>query len=149
VGDGEDLPLLKNFLDQHQIGYSVSNENKPVIFTSWVQNVQSVLEGLDMVVLTSFNEGTPLSLIEAQICGKPVVAVNVGGVRDTLQHGLTGFLIPDHDVTKFVEAILQLADDTELRKTMGENASTFATASFSKEKEINRMRNIYMSDKTL
>jgi glycosyltransferase involved in cell wall biosynthesis len=103
---------------------------------------------LDIVVLTSFNEGTPLSLIEAQLCGKPVVASNVGGVKDTLINGESGFLIDDHSLQKFSDAIVLLAHDKELRNKMGENGKHFATAEFSKETEVAQMRNIYLSINT-
>ncbi len=149
VGDGEELRSMKEFLTQNEIEYTEKYDDKAVVFTSWVQNVQSILEGLDMVVLTSFNEGTPLSLIEAQMCGKPVVAVNVGGVSDTLLDGATGFLLPDHDISKFADAVLRLVDDKVLRDKMEVEAVIFASANFSKKEEIDRTRGIYMSHKTL
>ncbi len=49
--------------------------------------------GMDIITLTSFNEGTPVSLIEAQASGKPIVSTNVGGIANVVQEGKTGFLI--------------------------------------------------------
>lgn len=148
IGDGSEVPAMKRFLSQKKIDYSGSGDS-PVVFTSWVQNIQSILEGLDIVVLTSFNEGTPLSLIEAQLCSKPVVAADVGGVRDTMLAGQTGYLISNHDVKEFSRAITRLADDDVLRKTMGEQAREFASKAFSKAQEIESMQDIYMSYKTV
>lgn len=149
AGDGYEKAGMKKALAEKNISFSGSSQDDvPVIFTSWVQNIQNVLEGMDIVVLTSFNEGTPMSLIEAQLCGKPVVAVNVGGVKDTMIAGETGFLIPDHDLFKFSEAVLRLVNDSNLRNTMGEKAKQFASVSFSKEKEILNFRNLYLSYKT-
>jgi glycosyltransferase involved in cell wall biosynthesis len=147
IGDGAEVPLMKQYLRQNNIPFSDDHNECAIIFTSWVQNIQNVLEGLDIVVLTSFNEGTPLSLIEAQICGKPVVASNVGGVKDTMINGQTGFLIDDHDVEAFSNAIVLLATDKEMRKAMGEKAAQFAATQFSKQKELATMRQIYMSYK--
>ena len=62
----------------------------------------SVYHGFDMVVLTSLNEGTPLSIIEAQFCGKPIIASNVGGVKDTFAKDVSGFLIDGHNVESYV-----------------------------------------------
>jgi glycosyltransferase involved in cell wall biosynthesis len=148
IGDGAELPLMKQYLHQNKLGFSEDHNESAITFTSWVQNIQNVLEGLDIVVLTSFNEGTPLSLIEAQLCGKPVVASDVGGVKDTMIDGETGFLIDDHSLQKFSDAILLLAHDEDLRNKMGQKAKNFATAEFSKQKEVTTMRNIYMSNNT-
>lgn len=145
VGDGSETVAMKQYLKHHQILFSENSGEHAIIFTSWVQNIQNILDGLDIVVLTSLNEGTPLSLIEAQLCSKPVVAVNVGGVKDTMQDGKTGFLIQKHDVALFADAILKLAKNSELRETMGKNAKEFASATFSKENEIERMQKIYLS----
>lgn len=144
IGDGTEIPEMKRFLTNNKIAFSESNDIAPVNFTSWVQNIQSVLEGLDVVVLTSLNEGTPLSLVEAQICGKPVVAVNVGGVRDTFVNNETGFLVPDHNVDGFVTAIRVLVVDSALRRQMGEKAMLFGKEHFSKKSEIESLRAVYL-----
>ncbi len=146
VGDGTEKQTMMNQLAQKQIKYSDSpHQDAPVIFTSWVQNIQNILAGLDIVVLTSHNEGTPMSLIEAQLSGKPVVAVNVGGVKDTMIADKTGFLIETHDVNKFADAVIILIENAALRKEMGEKAKNFAAHSFSKENEINMFRYLYNS----
>lgn len=148
AGDGYEKDGMKKELQEKNIQYNESvPADAPVIFTSWVQNIQNVLEGLDIVVLTSFNEGTPMSLIEAQLCGKPVVAVNVGGVSDTMIANETGFLIPGHNLKQFSNALLTLINDKELRKNMGNTARKFAAASFSKESEITNFTELYHSYK--
>jgi glycosyltransferase involved in cell wall biosynthesis len=148
AGDGYEKPGMKRRFSEKNIHFTdSSHEDTPVIFTSWVQNIQNILEGMDVVVLTSFNEGTPMSLIEAQLSGKPVVAVNVGGVKDTMIAGETGFLIPGHDLREFGEALIRLVKDKALRGKMGERAKGFAALSFSKEKEIENFRNLYHSYK--
>jgi glycosyltransferase involved in cell wall biosynthesis len=148
VGEGSELPAMKHYLKQQQVRYTEHNEDCPVVFTSWIQNIQNVLEGMDIVVLTSLNEGTPLSLIEAQLCGKPVVAPDVGGISDTMVDGETGFLLKGHDVREFAGAIERLVNDEQLRDQMGEKGRQFASSSFSKEKEVERMREIYLSYKS-
>jgi glycosyltransferase involved in cell wall biosynthesis len=148
VGEGSELPAMKQYLQQKQIAFTEQNDEAPVVFTSWIQNIQNALEGLDIVVLTSLNEGTPLSLIEAQLCGKPVVAPDVGGISDTMVNGETGILIPGHDAAQFADAIQRLANDKSLRERMGEQGKQFASASFSKVKEVERMREIYLQYKS-
>ncbi|MFQ3580130.1 MAG: glycosyltransferase [Bacteroidales bacterium] len=96
VGDGELRPQLQN--QAVQSGLTVSTpenitDNATVIFTSWITNVDQVYAGADIVTLTSFNEGTPVSLIEAQAAGKPIVSTKVGGIADIVIENKTSFLV--------------------------------------------------------
>jgi glycosyltransferase involved in cell wall biosynthesis len=116
-----------------------------VIFTSWIDEIIPAILGLDIVVLTSNNEGTPMSIIEAQSCGKPVVATNVGGVRDTLIDDQTGFLVPPGDVQAMVKKLQYLVENAELRTQMGLRAREFASSQFSKQAEIENFRKLYNS----
>ncbi len=115
-----------------------------VVFTSWIADVAKVLPGLDIVVLTSNNEGTGLSLVEAQLFGKPVVATKVGGVEDTLINGTTGYFALPDNADDFSEKLLQLISNQELRNSMGENAATFAKHKFSKIAEIDNCKSLYL-----
>ena len=114
-----------------------------MIFTSWVPDITDVLHGLDIVALTSLNEGTPVSLIEAQICGKPVVATNVGGVKDTLLDGETCFLIDGFNEKLFAGKIKLLTENNQLRAEMGEKAHQFALQKFSKQREVEETIKLY------
>ncbi len=144
AGDGSEKASMMEELNSKRIRFTESpHDEAPVVFTSWVQNIQNVLAGLDIVVLTSHNEGTPMSLIEAQLSGKPVVAVNVGGVRDTMLDGETGLLVARHDVKEFSKAVIRLIENKSLRTEMGEKAMEFASQSFSKENEVNSFRALY------
>ena len=145
VGDGYSRKGLEDHLAKAAIAWSNNkvNTSAKVIFTSWVTSVTDVLHGLDIVTLTSLNEGTPLSLIEAQICRKPVVATDVGGVRDTFINNESGFLINNHDVTEFTGKLLLLIQNKELRKEMGKKGHKFAKENFSKQVEVNAFRKLY------
>jgi glycosyltransferase involved in cell wall biosynthesis len=94
VGDGDNKKELTSYLNMCKIVFSNNSADQTsakIIFTSWIEDMTSVYHGLDMVVLTSLNEGTPLSIIEAQFCGKPIIASNVGGVKDTFANKVSGF----------------------------------------------------------
>jgi len=91
-----------------------------VIFLDWHDDVSLVLSALDVVVLTSDNEGVPLSLIEAASAGVPVVSTDVGSVREIVEHGTTGFVV--NDERALAEAVSRLVDDASLRRSMGERA---------------------------
>lgn len=145
VGDGYSRRQLEKYLTKAGIVWSHGNTiaTAKVIFTSWVTPVTNVLHGLDIVVLTSLNEGTPLSLIEAQICRKPVVATDVGGVKDTFINNESGFLINDHNVTEFTNKLLLLIQDKKRRKEMGQKGYNFVKENFSKQAEVNAFRKLY------
>jgi glycosyltransferase involved in cell wall biosynthesis len=79
-----------------------------------------VIEASDVVCLTSDAEALPLVLLEAMAGGRPVVATNVGGVRDAVIDGETGRLVSPGDVAGFSAALVELAADRELAKRLGE-----------------------------
>lgn len=145
VGDGDLRNQVEKDFKQKNIPFSdhcITEENR-VVFTSWLTKMNEVMSGLDIIVLTSLNEGTPLSIIEAHFFKKPVVSTNVGGVKDTMIDGTTGFLSESHDVTTFTTKLRLLIEDKPLRNKMGEEAYKFATAKFSKQKEIDTSRDFY------
>jgi glycosyltransferase involved in cell wall biosynthesis len=147
VGDGESKQQLLDFLRANNILYSdKENNNKDarIIFTSWVEDMATAYYGLDIVMLTSLNEGTPLSIIEAQFCGKPVIASNVGGVKDTFLPDISGLLVQGNNVDDFVLATEKLLEDALLRKQMSDAAIVFANNTFSKAKEVAAMKEVYL-----
>jgi len=143
VGDGNEKEKLIQYLDEQDVIYNTGTDKDKVVFTSWVNDIQSVLDGLDIVALTSFNEGTPMSLIEAQMCVKPIVAVNVGGVADTMIAGETGYLLQHHNVVDFSEALIKLSGNDAIRKTMGAKGKSFAKDRFSKDAEVKSFSHLY------
>jgi glycosyltransferase involved in cell wall biosynthesis len=145
IGDGYSKRELEKELIRANIIWSTDKNNRvaKVVFTSWITPITSALHALDIVALTSLNEGTPLSLIEAQICYKPVVASDVGGVKDTFIANETGFLIEDHNVVEFADKLLMLIQNKELRRTMGDRGNIFAKENFSKQAEVDAFRKLY------
>jgi glycosyltransferase involved in cell wall biosynthesis len=146
IGDGTDRRSLELFLQEKAIAYSVPenilNDSK-IIFTSWISDMYSVIDELDIVALTSSNEGTPVSLIEAQLCSKPVVAYNVGGVKDTFVHNESGFLVDKGDIDLFAKKTIELINDKDLRTKMGIRGKGFASEKYSKEKEVAAIELLY------
>jgi glycosyltransferase involved in cell wall biosynthesis len=147
IGDGQEKASIEQQLMEKNIPFTHQKNahTAKVFFTSWITDAQQAIDGLDVVVLTSFNEGTPFSLIEAQFCGKPVVAVNVGGVADTLQDNETGFLVAPGNVAAFAEKIHVLAVDEGLRHRMGKKGVEWVQARFSKEAEVKAFTELYLS----
>jgi glycosyltransferase involved in cell wall biosynthesis len=146
IGDGGDRFHLENNLKENGYAFSLPNkviEDSKFIFTSWISDMYSVMDELDVVVLTSSNEGTPVSLIEAQLCSKPVVAYNVGGVKDTFLNNESGYLIDKGDINSFSNKLLQLINNKELRSEMGKRGKEFASKKYSKDAEVAAIDNLY------
>jgi glycosyltransferase involved in cell wall biosynthesis len=93
-----------------------------VIFTGWRHDLASVYADLDAVVISSHNEGTPASLIEAMATGCPVVSTRVGGVPDLIADGETGRLVPPGEREALAAALLELFREQERTARMAELA---------------------------
>lgn len=111
VGDGDQMGPLQE--EAKNLGLSFCLPEEPgtgtdLIFTSWQQDMDLVMHGLDIVTLTSLNEGTPVTIIEALAAGKPVVSTNVGGIADIVEHGRNGYLTAVDDVPAFTEAVQRI-----------------------------------------
>jgi glycosyltransferase involved in cell wall biosynthesis len=91
----------------------------------WNDDIGLVFGALDLVVLTSDNEGVPVSLIEAASLAVPVVATDVGGVREIVDDAVSGFVVSDDD--GLTSAVRRLVDDAELRRSMGDRGAAMIT----------------------
>ena len=88
----------------------------------------------DIVLIPTFaHEGTSLAALEAMGLGVPVVATNVGGLSDAVQHGITGLLVPP-DPQALAEAVAHLADDADLRARLGVEGRRVVAAAFTRER---------------
>lgn len=106
IGDGEIKLNLMNYASQIGLKHGQEfNSTCELIFTSWIKDVDEALAGLDLVCLSSKNEGTPVSLIEAQAAGKFIVTTNVGGIQDIL-HPDCGLLSKVGDNESFEQNLL-------------------------------------------
>jgi glycosyltransferase involved in cell wall biosynthesis len=120
AGEGE---LLQNCKER------IAREDLPVKILGWQSNIEQVLSAADVVVLTSDNEGTPLSLIQAGMALLPVVTTRVGSVPEVVLDGVTG-IITNLDVQEIADALEKLANSAELRAQMGASAQEFTLANF-------------------
>ena len=146
VGDGE---LRKETEDcAKSLGLSITDNDfsdpaSNVLFTSWVHEMDEAMAGLDMIVLSSRNEGTPVSLIEAQAAGVPVVSTDVGGVRDTVLPGESGYVV-SQDPKEIADAILKLSSDSALREKMGTAGKAHAISRFDKMRLVSDIHELYL-----
>jgi glycosyltransferase involved in cell wall biosynthesis len=120
AGDGELLQICRE---------RITHEELPVTLLGWQSNIEQVLSAADVVILTSDNEGTPLSLIQAGMAMLPVVTTRVGSVPEVVIDGVTG-IITNLDVQEIADALEKLANNAELRAQMGVSAQEFTLANF-------------------
>ena len=102
----------------------------------------AVTAAADFAVLSSDNEGTPVSLIEAAAAGKPAVATIVGGVPDVVTRE-TGLLVPRGDAETLAEGIVTLTADPGLRRAMGARARQHVAERFSAERLVRDIDSLY------
>jgi glycosyltransferase involved in cell wall biosynthesis len=133
AGDGE---LLQNCRER------ISREDLPVKVLGWQSDIEQVLSATDVVILTSDNEGTPLSLIQAGMAGLPVVTTRVGSVPEVVLDGITG-IVTSLDVQQIADALEMLAKSAELRAQMGTSAREFTLANFGIKRLVNDHEVLY------
>lgn len=134
VGDGEERQNIIDYLRQEAIDsvYWPQEKRKAVVtLTSWHKDVDVVYAGSDIVALTSNNEGTPVSLIEAQAANKPIVTTRVGGITDVVIPNKTAFISTKGNVQKLAKNLFILVQDEELRQQMSEAGRSFVLDRFS------------------
>lgn len=136
VGDGELRDELVDLSDK----LGIKND---VIFTGWQKNLASVYGMLDVVTLTSLNEGTPVALIEALAMGRPAVATDVGGVRNVIEDGKCGFIVPSNDISAFSRATALLLNDKDKRESFGLYGKESVRKKYDKSRLIKDIEELY------
>jgi len=139
VGDGETRKDIEKHIEQIK-----TNQSIDIRLTSWIHDIKSFNAGMEIICLTSNNEGTPVSLIEAQACNIPVISTDVGGVKDIVNENETGFVVPKNNPEKFAEKLLELIEDEKKRKKMSQNGWSFVKDNFHYQRLVKDMENYYL-----
>ena len=145
IGDGELRGELENYCKQLKIVFSTEKNVRSTLltFTSWITDIDVALAGLDIVALTSKNEGTPVSLIEAQAAGKPIVTVNVGGIENIVIPNETALLSNINDEQLFTENMLSLIEDEKKRIAFSQKGE-HVFKSFHYDRLVSDMGKLYL-----
>lgn len=136
VGDGQ----LRAEMEAHARALGLAPR---VFFTGWRQDLARIYADLDLLVVSSNNEGTPVSAIEAMAAARPVVATRVGGLVDLIDDGATGRLVPPGDVAALASAIAGLAADPDARARMGDAARRLALERYRAARLIGDVQRLY------
>jgi len=116
-----------------------------VEFLGWVggDRKNELLAAADIFVLPSYNEGLPISLLEAMSWGVPVISTTVGGIPELIRDGTDGYLIEAGDVPALARRLAELAGDPDLRRRMGRAGREQVAESFSREAVLPRLEQLY------
>jgi glycosyltransferase involved in cell wall biosynthesis len=106
------------------------------------QDAKTLMHAFDVLALTSDAEGHPIVVLEALARGLPIVATNVGGISDTVRHGVNGFVAPVRGVPEIAAALETLINDVDLRERMG-RASRVIARDFSVDRMVERTLAFY------
>lgn len=134
AGDG----ALRNDLEQRADGLGLGNAVRFVGYRSQPEIREHLAES-DALVLPSFAEGVPVSLMEAMSQERAVVATSVGGVTELVHHGVNGLVVHPGDPVALAEALTTLADDPELRHAMGVAGRETVRSEFDSATEARRL----------
>jgi len=136
VGDG----TLRFAMEEYARDLGIQQQ---VIFTGWRRDLPRIYADLDLLVISSNNEGTPVSAIEAMASGCPVVATRVGGLPDVVQNGKTGYLVPAQHPHALAKAMVDLIRDSETAEQMSRAAQLSVKEKYSINRLISDTENLY------
>jgi len=148
IGDGEEKNELIDLLKRINLDYvewSSKQESATITLTSWIKDIDWANAGLDIIALTSLNEGTPVSLIEAQASNNPIVTTNVGGVENIVLKDETAFITESDNLEQFSTALMKLIENEELRKNMAIKGWGFVKKEFHYTRLANDVKKLYFS----
>ena len=137
VGDGEYAQPLQQLAQQHKV-------SDRIIFTGIRQDVAQLLAASDLFVLPTLLDALPTVLIEAMAAGKPIVATDVGGVPEIIDHGRNGLLIPPAQPDELAQACVQLLQDSGRSKAMGCAGQDIAAQRFDIRNQVEYLGDIYL-----
>jgi len=138
VGDG---PLRSSISERvESMGLSES-----VVLTGPTDDIASLLASVDVSVLTSLKEGCSNVVLESMAAGKPLVVTDVGGNRELVDAGRTGYLVPAGDARGMAEHIIKLLRDPELRERMGRAGRERVRERYTADRMVEHTIDIYLS----
>jgi glycosyltransferase involved in cell wall biosynthesis len=139
IGDGERRAELEALVARRGLAPSVR-------LLGWRRDMVAVYADLDVVALTSLNEGSPVALIEALAAARPVVSTAVGGVPEVVLDGVTGLTVPPSDPAAVAEAMLALLVDRDLAQRLGLAGRRHVYPRYDSVRLVDDVRNLYLRE---
>lgn len=134
-GDGEEMEKVKSIINKYNL--------KNILLTGFVNKPLDYVLASDIYLTTSISEGLPYSLIEAIMCGKPVVASNVRGNNEVIIDEINGLLFELSDLSDAVNKIKRIKSDKSFYQVLSNNARKRYIEYFIEEKMIKQLKDLY------
>jgi glycosyltransferase involved in cell wall biosynthesis len=139
----DDRLSLKHFIHQYP---ELRHDIHAVDYTHDHDQLAKWYNLIDIVLSPSLWDGMPNNVLEAMACERCVIASDVGGIRDLIKHGETGYLVDVHDLDRFGEGCIEVVNvEEKLRTKIGKNARRYVAEHHSPEKELEQLQGIYVS----
>lgn len=138
VDEGNPNSVARSLIDEH-------HEQGVIQWLGHQEDMPTLLQSVDLVVLPSYREGLPKILIEAAACGLPIVTTDVPGCRDVVEHELSGLLVPCKNSEALADAILKLCQDPSLASSFGKAARNRALTEFEEGLIVDQTIAVYRS----
>jgi glycosyltransferase involved in cell wall biosynthesis len=136
VGDGD----LRNEIEEKVNTLDIAGN---IHFTGWITETAKMYADLDMMLLTSKNEGTPVTVIEAMYYKIPVISSNVGGLSDLIENGKTGYLINSLNAEDYIPVLVKLLESSPEREKIALSGHDFIDQNFNVNRLITDMTVLY------
>ncbi len=138
VGDGPEKISLEKYTNHLKIAHLVN-------FVGFQKDIPSFLNGSDVFVLPSLNEGMPLALLEAMASNIACITTNVGGIPDVIENGINGYMVTPSDRDKLAALIFDLLTNDVKRKLIGDNARQHIKSNFELNLKMKDLINILVN----
>ena len=136
IGDGDMRDDMQSEINKRGL-------QSNVIITGFVTDLKPVFADVDMVLMTSHFEGTPVAIIEAMANGKIVLSTNVGGISDIVENGVNGFYFDDFNADLFVDKVLEIVEGRIDLNIISEKAKIVAKETFAIGRLVKDMNDLY------
>ena len=137
IGEGDLHQELKHQAQQLNISDSV-------LFLGHCENVLELISLLDVLVLCSYSEGCPVSILEGMASAKAIVATEVGGIPELLSDNETGLLVPAYSSEALAQAIVKILSNEILKLELGANVLSVCKQKFLVSHTVDRIQNVYL-----
>jgi glycosyltransferase involved in cell wall biosynthesis len=126
-----------------QLDMARATRDANIVFAGERHDIDHCYSAFDLYALASYREGFPRSAMEAAAMGLPIVATDIRGCRQVVEHGTTGTLVPVHDVDRLARAVEELGRDVSRRARYGEAARAKARREFDQQRCIDITLGVY------
>jgi len=135
-GNGPLKQDLQRLIERYEL-------SSTVFLHGFEPEVHPVLNALDVFVLCSLNEGIPMALLEAMYMRTPVVCTAVGGMKEVIEDGVNGMLVPSNDSSSLADCLAKLYENQEMARRLGRNARATIEERFSLDKTLTNLCRVY------